>query len=67
MTDANGNYVLSGLAIDHDYAMTVRCIGFLPQRRHSVAPSTRGAMDDVTLDPISDAHRTVVGDVRHGQ
>ncbi|HWZ61089.1 MAG TPA: carboxypeptidase-like regulatory domain-containing protein [Gemmatimonadaceae bacterium] len=67
MTDANGNYVLSGLAIDHDYAMTVRCIGFLPQRRHAVAPSAHGAMDDVTLDPISDAHRTVVGDVRRGQ
>jgi hypothetical protein len=67
VTDANGNYVVNGLPVDHDYAMTVRCIGFLPQRRRSVAPSDRGGMnDDVTLDPISDSHRTVVGDARRG-
>jgi hypothetical protein len=67
MTDDNGNYVVSGLAADHYYAMTIRCIGFLPQRRHSVTPSTHGTMnDDVTLDPISDSHRTVVGDAHRG-
>lgn len=65
LTDGNGNYVLNGLPVDHDYAMTVRCIGFLPQRRRSVTPSAQGSLnDDVTLDPISDAHRTVVGDAR---
>src|ERR1700733_9597225 len=65
LTDANGNYVVNGLPVDHDYALTVRCIGFLPQKRRSVAPSSGNGMDeDVTLDPISDAHRTVVGDAR---
>jgi hypothetical protein len=65
LTDANGNYVVSGLPVDHYYAMTVRCIGFLPQRRRAVTPSMAGSLtDDVTLDPISDAHRTVVGDAR---
>jgi hypothetical protein len=67
VTDANGNFAVNGLPVDHDYAMTVRCIGFLPQRRRSVTPSLRGALDDdVTLDPISDSHRTVVGDARRG-
>jgi Carboxypeptidase regulatory-like domain len=67
LTDANGNYVVNGLAVDHDYAMTVRCIGFLPQRRRSVAPTAKGSLtEDVTLDPISDSHRTVVGDARRG-
>jgi hypothetical protein len=63
LTDDNGNYAVSGLPVDHYYAMTIRCIGFLPQRRRSVTPSTQGALnDDVTLEPISDTHRTVVGD-----
>jgi hypothetical protein len=63
LTDDNGNYAVSGLPVDHYYAMTIRCIGFLPQRRRAVTPSTHGALnDDVTLDPISDTHRTVVGD-----
>jgi hypothetical protein len=67
LTDTNGNYAVNGLATDHDYAMTVRCIGFSPQRRHSVTPSRSGAqVDDVTLDPISDANRTVLGDARRG-
>ena len=67
VTDDNGNYVVSGLPVDHYYAMNIRCIGFLPQQRRSVTPAVGGALtDDVTLDPISDSHRTVVGDARRG-
>jgi hypothetical protein len=67
VTDDNGNYVVSGLPVDHYYAMNIRCIGFLPQQRRSVTPSVGGALtNDVTLDPISDSHRTVVGDARRG-
>ena len=67
VTDDNGNYVVNGLAVDHYYAMNIRCIGFLPQQRRSVTPSVGGALtNDVTLDPISDSHRTVVGDAHRG-
>jgi hypothetical protein len=67
VTDDNGNYVVNDLPVDHYYAMTIRCIGFLPQQRRSVTPSMRGSLtDDVTLEPISDTHRTVVGDARRG-
>jgi hypothetical protein len=67
VTDDNGYYAVSGLPAGHYYAMTIRCIGFLPQRRHSVTPSTHGTMNgDVTLEPISDSHRTVVGDAHRG-
>jgi hypothetical protein len=56
LSDANGNYVLNRLPADHDFAMTVRCIGFSPQRRQSVTPSRAGAMAaDVTLEPISES------------
>jgi len=54
LSDANGNFIVHGLAGAHTYAVAVRRIGYVPRTVHDVpVRAGRETAADVTMDAIS--------------
>jgi hypothetical protein len=64
LTDADGHYILEGLATDHHFTLHVRCIGFVPRTEPDVraVPAADGARpESLTLTLVPIEKRLAVG------
>jgi hypothetical protein len=57
LSDANGNFIVHGLAGARTFAVSVRRIGYVPRTVHDVpVRAGRETATDVTMDEISIGH-----------